>query len=517
MSTGITFSGLSSGIDTDSIVSKLIQLEGAATTRLQKQQQVFKNKDAVYGSLLDKISTFAQSAGSLNVASAFNPVAATSSDTAVASITATADAPKGIFALKVSRLAQAQKIATTAQADTTSALNKTGTFVVNGKSVTVDATDSLRSIAGKINELGVGVSASLIDGGSGAAYLTVAASATGAANKPQVADLNGNVLGSLGLFGANDDARTPITNGAASAAFASGTTPLGSALGGTVSGARSFTVGGTSVSVDLATDSLQSIADKINASGSGASATVAATSVNGATKYRLEITGASGAPALTDADGTLHALGVLQKSAGNELLAGQDAAYTLDGVALTSATNEIKGAIPGATITLLKADATTPKETSISLTRDTAAIKTKVNGFVQAANGALQYIKDASQFNKDTYDTGPLFGDPAARQFESGLATSLFRTIPNPGAKYTNLASIGFGLTKEGLLEADEAKFDAAMADRPDEVRKLFQSSGISSGPSLSYVSSTRDTPGSVGDGFDVNVTQIATKSSLVA
>ncbi|RYG31094.1 hypothetical protein EON81_23640, partial [bacterium] len=231
----------------------------------------------------------------------------------------------------------------------------------------------------------------------------------------------------------------------------------------------------------------------------------------------LKITGASGTPAFTDTDGALHALGVLQKSVGNELLAGQDAAYTLDGVSLSSATNEIKGAIPGATITLLKGDATTPKETTISLSRDTAAVKTKVNDFVQAANGALRYIKEASQFDKDSYDSGPLFGDPAARQFESSLTTSLFRSVGNPGAKYTNLAAIGFGITKEGLLEADEAKFDAAMADRPDEVRRLFQSSGSSSGPSLSYVSSTKETPGSVGDGFDINVTQVATKSSLVA
>ena len=517
MSTGITFSGLSSGIDSDSIVSKLIALEGRATTRLQQQQKVLKNKDAVYGQLLDKISTFAQSAGGLNVAAAFNPVSATSSDTAVATIAATADAPKGTYALKVTRLAQAQKVATAAQTDTASPLNLSGKFVVNGKAVTVDATDSLRTIAGKINELGVGVAASLIDGGSGAAYLTLAASATGAANRPQIADLSGGVLGSLGLLGATDGVRNAIPYGAASAAFGDTSTAVGTSIGGSVAGARGFAINGTSVSIDLGTDSLQAIADKINAAGTGASATVAATSVNGATKYQLKITGTSGTPTFSDADGALHALGVLQKSAGNELLAGQDAAYSLDGVNLTSATNEIKGAIPGATITLLKGDTATPKETTIALSRDTAAVKTKVNGFIQAANGALQYIKDASQFDKDNYDSGPLFGDPAARQFESSLTTSLFRTVANPGAKYTNLAAIGFGITKEGLLEADEAKFDAAMADRPDEVRRLFQSSGIASGPGLSYVSSTKDTPGSVGDGFDINVTQVATKSSLVA
>ena len=510
---GISFSGLSSGIDTDSIINKLIALEGASVTRLKAQQKTFQQKDAVYGELLDRISAVAQAGGGLNTTSAFNPVRALSSDATVATVSGGADAPKGTYALKVSRLAQAQKLASAAQTDTTTALGKTGSFLVNGKVVNVEATDSLRSLAGKINELGAGTTASLIDGGSGAAYLTLGSGTTGTAAKPRLADLSGSVLGDLGVLGAAD---APLASGTAlSASFQDASSAVGGLLGG--GGAATFTVDGTSVSVDLASDSLQTVADRINAAvpAGGARATVAAVTENGATRYRLEIAGAS---SLVEGSGNgLHALGVLQKAPANELVAGQDAAYSLDGVSLTSATNEVKGAIPGATITLLTADATTPKTTTINLSRDDAAVKSRVTDFVNAVNGALGYIKDASQFDKESYASGPLFGDATARQFESGLTSALFRTVSNPGAKYTNLAAVGFTLDKGGALTVDDAQLSAALADRPDEVRKLFQSTGLSDSAGLSYVSSTSKTPGSVGTGFEVSITQAATKSSFVA
>ncbi len=516
---GISFSGLSSGIDTDSIINKLIALEGQSVTRLKTQQKGFGQKDAVFGTLLDKISAVAQASGGLNTASAFNPVKAASSDPAVATVAGGADSPKGVYALKVTRLAQAQKLASAPQTDATTALGKSGTLLVNGKALRVEATDSLRTLAGKINDLGAGATASLIDGGAGSAYLTVGSTKTGAANRPLLADATGSVLADLGVLGPADAPRTPLPNGAASAAFADATTPLAGLLGATGTGGlgpASLTIGGTAVTLDLSTDGLQTIADRINAANVGAQATVAAVSVEGATRYRLEIAGTP-PPALADGAGSpLHALGVLQKAPANELLAGQDASYSLDGVALTSATNEIKGAIPGATITLLAADAATPKTTAVTLARDDAAVKARVTDFVSAVNGALGYIKDASQFDKASYASGPLFGDATARQFESSLTTALFRTVANPGAKYTNLAAIGFSLDKTGALAVDDAQLNAALADRPDEVRRLFQSTGTSSAPGLSYVSSTSKTPGSVGDGFEVNVTQVATKSAFV-
>jgi flagellar hook-associated protein 2 len=46
---GISFSGLSSGIDTAGIISRLMQLEQIPISRLQTRQAEVKQQQAVYG------------------------------------------------------------------------------------------------------------------------------------------------------------------------------------------------------------------------------------------------------------------------------------------------------------------------------------------------------------------------------------------------------------------------------------------------------------------------------------
>src|SRR5579862_4990967 len=98
---GITFSGLSSGIDTSSIISKLVSLESAPIstyqaqlTDLQTQQSVF----SAFGLTLQAINT---AASSLNAPNAFNPVSATTSDSTVATVTTSSNAAVGVYNLTV--------------------------------------------------------------------------------------------------------------------------------------------------------------------------------------------------------------------------------------------------------------------------------------------------------------------------------------------------------------------------------------------------------------------------------
>jgi len=263
---GISFSGLSSGIDTAGIISRLMQLEQIPISRLQTRQAEVKQQQAVYAQFRSQLQAISSAAGALNSASAFNPVSATSSKTEVATLSATSDAQAGTYNLTVSKLAQAQKVASTAQADSTSALNKTGQFVVNGKAVQVNATDSLRTIAQKVNSSSAGVTASIIDGGNGSNYLTFTSNTTGVKKSIQMADLSGDsILGSLGVVSGASAIRETITNGATSTAFAKNNEAVGTMLNAQGVGAASFTINGSTVNVDLSTDNLQTIANSINA------------------------------------------------------------------------------------------------------------------------------------------------------------------------------------------------------------------------------------------------------------
>ncbi|MBN9503068.1 MAG: hypothetical protein BGO01_08110 [Armatimonadetes bacterium 55-13] len=516
MSSGISFSGLSSGIDTDSIISSLMQVEAIPIQRLQQRQAEIQQKQNVYSQFRTKLQAISSAAGALNSATAFNATKASSSDTAVASITATNDAIAGTYNLSVSKLAQAQKVASAAQSDTTTPLNKTGKFVVNGKAVEVTATDSLKTIAQKVNSLGVGVTASIIDGGTGNAYLTFSASKTGATNKIQLADLSGDsILGSLGLLSGTTSVRESITNGARSLTYAKNTDPLSTVIGDSTAGAASFSINGVNVDIDLSTDSLQTVANKINSAGANATATVQTVDDNGTTKYRLEIVGSSGTPTFADTSGNaLSALGIVQSGYNNQLVAAQDAEYKLDGVSLTSSTNSISTAIPGVTLTLLKADSTTPSTSTLTLTRDNDSVKSKITAFKDAYNDAIDFVSQYSQFDKDTYASGPLFGDQVASQLEQDITSMMFSNVPGLSGSYTNLTTLGFSLDDSGKLAIDDSILSNAIASAPNDVANLFKTSGVGSTNDIQYVSSTSKTAATSSSAYEVNITALATKGS---
>ncbi|MFO0044678.1 MAG: flagellar filament capping protein FliD, partial [Armatimonadota bacterium] len=516
MSSGINFGGLASGMDTEGIISKLVSIQKQPIARLQQQQQKYLKQADVIAALKGQISNVAQSANSLLTADAFSAVIPSNSDSSVASLVMSGVGQAGNYTLSVSKLAQAQKISSGAQSSVSSALGQTGQFTINGKLVSVDSTDSLSSIARKINDVSPGATASIINGGTGNAYLTITSSNSGISGKPQLSDLTGSFLSTIGVLGATENIRLPITNGAAGINFSSSSDIVGSSLGVTGLTAQTINVNGVNVSINLQSDSLQAVADKINSASTGATASVVSVTEGVNTKYRLEITGAS-TPTFVDAGNTLATLGIVQKTASNELVAAQDASYKVDGVSLTSSTNTIEGVIPGGKITLLKADATTPPTTTLSIKSDTDAVANRIKSFTDSYNTAVKFITDNSQFDGDTYETGPLFGDPVARQFLSTMNSLLMSNIPGLTGNYKNLTDIGIRIDGTGSLSLDSSKLNTAIQTDSEGVRKLFQNFGSSSSSSVVYISGTSSTQPSSPSSYGVNITQVATKTQYVA
>lgn len=509
---GITFGGLSSGIDTSGIIDKLMSLESRPIQTYQKRLGAIQTEQNVLSAFKSQLQSMSSAALSLNAPLAFNPIKATTSDAAVATINATTGATAGIYTLKVSRIAQAQKVSSTPQTDTTSALNQSGSFVVNGKVVKVTATDSLQKIAQNINSAGAGVTASLIDGGAGRAYLTLTANSTGLKNKIQMTDASGSVLSNLGIVSGAATARETVTNGVTSANFSSSSKTLAELFPDSGLTTATFKVNGADVNVDFATDTLTTLATKI--STTGANASVRTVTENGASTYKLDIISTVGGDTFTDDQNVLQMLGVLQKAPGSELVAAKDAKFTLDNVEMTSATNSITTAIPGATITLLKGDETTPVSTTLTLAKDVDAIKTKVKAFTDGYNGVIDFVNQYSQFDKDTFESGPLFGNPVARQIVSQVSSLIFSNMPGAIGNYKNLASLGFDMDDKGKITVDDTKLANAINTAPDAVNNLFQTVGTSTGTNLTYISAGNLTRSGT---YNVEITALATKGSFTA
>lgn len=513
---GISFTGLASGIDTESLIQRLMALEARPIQRLQLQQASLKNKlSAVdqYKSLLSSIKTIV---AELSYSTAFNTMLATSSKPDVATVTASNTAMQGIYELAVTQLAQFHKVSTVAQQSLNESLNLSGSFLINGVAITVEESDSLSSIASKINSSKAGVTASVINGGEGNIFLTLTASTSGKNSAIIMSDINSDgVLSSLGFLSGSASIREEITNGARSMGFSDFTSTISSLLGADIT-SGSIKINDTEIYLDFSTDSLSTIAQKINTSAAGVTATVVEKNIDGKTKQYLEITGST-TPDFEDSNNMLQAIGILQKDYSNELLQAQDAQFSIDGINFTNSTNTVSNIIPGVTITLKDADASSPLKTKIAVQRDTSAVRSKIENLVKAYNSTLEFLSNASKFDSETFVSGPLFGDSNVIQIQSSMFMALTMSFEGIPGELKNLLAIGIDFDSSGKMTLDNAKFEKALSENHSNVVSLFTTQATISDPDIQFVSASSKTKASGLLGYAIEVTQLSTKGIISA
>jgi flagellar hook-associated protein 2 len=258
-----------------------------------------------------------------------------------------------------------------------------------------------------------------------------------------------------------------------SADFASADTVVGT-------GTLRITAGGENFDVEIAAgnDSLAGIADAINESAAGAK--VAATVIAGNGIARLTITarssGAANAITITQSggDGGLASLVYPPSGSGlTELVPAADAEALIDGVAVTSATNTLSGAIAGVDVSLLAANAV-GETTNVTIGYDTAAARKTIDGFVTSYNAVLDAIKSVASFNAETKESGPLFADAGVRNIVYQLRRQLTSNVNGLSGPYDMLGEIGITASLDGKLSVDGAALDAAFAADFDGVGELF-------------------------------------------
>ncbi len=515
---GINFSGLISGMDTEALIQQIIQVESRRKTIWSNQQAQLTQRLSSLQTLQAQLLGFQSAISQVTVQTAFRASSATSSAESVAQVSATADATPGTYLLEVSQLATNHKIGTTAQSSADQALGLSGSFVVNGKQVTVVASDNLRDIAARINNAKAGVTASVFSVSSSEYYLVLTAQNSGTANAISLNDLGGdNVLQSLGLITASTSIKNAITNGAQSDKFSDTSTAVSTLMALNNAPSGTIQINGVDIAIDLATDSLNSIVSKINGAGAGVTASVVTVNDNGATRYRLQITGAS-TPTFTDDGHILETLGILKAGYGNELVQAKDAQFKIDNMSLTSSTNVLTNIIQGVTITLMDADATNPKKTTITITRDTKGIKDAIQGFVKAYNETIDLIKKYDYFDTETYETGPLFGNATVNALMSDLMGTISNTVAGLPSEMSMLAQVGITLdpTGSGKLMLKDSELENALNNRLEDVERLFRVMGSTSDPRLTYVIATSKTK-TTGVPLTVEITQVATQAQATA
>lgn len=187
---GLSFGGLSSGIDTAKLVEGLTKLNQRRIDALNTQKAAIVGKQTTFGTLQGKLFDlqFKTNALARSAGSAFDGrKAAVSDDTALTAAAGTAAVP-GTYALTVNELARSAQIASEGFTDPNAQI-KEGTLTLQvgtGTATTVTVgpqNATLQGLADAVNAAGGDVRASIINDGSAAPFrLLLTSSKTGAGN-----------------------------------------------------------------------------------------------------------------------------------------------------------------------------------------------------------------------------------------------------------------------------------------------------------------------------------------------
>ena len=220
-----------------------------------------------------------------------------------------------------------------------------------------------------------------------------------------------------------------------------------------------------------ANSSLEDIRDAINASeDSGVNATI----VNDGTNYRLALSSSE-----TGADASITGFSFsgtepFAADTDNTLQAGTDAALTVNGIAITSPTNQVEGAIQGVTLNLQEEG-----DSTVEVEQNTRAVREAITGFVDAYNELKGTIGELTSYNAETDVAGELNGDNTVRTVESRMRSILSGGIEG---EFSMLSDIGISLQRDGTLSIDESELDNAIVNNQDALSVFFAGDADDSG-----------------------------------
>jgi flagellar hook-associated protein 2 len=431
MSTKPISSSPSGGFDVNSVVTGLMAIERQPLDKLNTKVTGYQTKITALGTFKSQVASLQSAAQSLGSASSSSFLAfkATPSDTSVVTASASSTAVAGTYSLDVTSLAQAQKLVAVGQASSTAAIG-------NGTATTVTFD-----------------------------------------------------FGSIDISATNSHGGGTLSNGTyTNADFVSN----GS--------------GTHSITIDSTNNTLEGIRDAINTAKIGVTATIV--NDGSGTPYRLALssdaTGANQSLKISTSggDGTINTLLAYDPTAAagagqnlTQSAAAQNAVFEVNGISISKTSNTVTDAIQGVTLTLSKELSTA----TLTVARDTDAVKDKVSGFVKAYNDLYSAMKNSSAYKSKS----ALEGDATLRSLQSKMHAIADSVVS--GGALTKHSDVGLSFQKDGTLSLDSAALDSAMSTRFSDVASLFNSA---TGYATQFDEWAKDTLAS-GGAFDTRTTAL--------
>lgn len=535
----LSVGGLVSGLDTNSLIDGLTSIEKQKVTAIEKRKAQTQATLSSLGDLQSKFMGFAALARDLNDMKDFDLYKATSSDATTVELQGGTEGLEGSFAVRVQQLASSWKVASKQYASSTTDLNLAGTFQLSRTAAAIEADptkttvdvsishgDTLKDIASKINAAdNAGVSATLVTVGPGDVRLMLTSVDPGSSTFTMTNTAGDDVAGALGILTTGSQTRaSDFSLRKSSGGPASATTKLSELYTGiglnnigaldsiTLTGTDSTGTGvpvpttfppsgalGDATVGDLATWLGTKLGATVSIDGSGR--LVAKNGSVSAIDFSLAMT--------TGSTGTIPLGGSTdQRSFSNVIAEGRKAFYTLNGLSVASDTNTDKTTLSGASVVMKNVSVTTDPDIQLTIKRDDEGLANKIQGFLDSYNGLMSFIdskskaeiketKDSKGQTVRTYVAGDFTGQSSVLTLKQTLQTAMTSVVSGIADKtaYTSLASIGITTSKsDGSLTLDKTKFQKALDNDFDGIRRLFANSGWTNNSNATVGGWTQDT-----------------------
>ncbi len=210
--------GVGSGLDLNTIVTKLVALERQPIGLMQNKANQLQTQVSSFGQINSLMSGMQTAANALNNPLLWSGSTVSSSDTSSVSVSSSNNVSAGNYAVTVQSLANSQTLASATAFSDNSVKPGSGRLTLqlgawdSGQAnfspksgstavdIQIESTDTLSNVVDKINSAGAGVSASLVTDATGV-RLSLRSTATGEANgfRMTAADSDGNNSDNLGL------------------------------------------------------------------------------------------------------------------------------------------------------------------------------------------------------------------------------------------------------------------------------------------------------------------------------
>ncbi|SIQ30081.1 flagellar filament capping protein FliD [Halanaerobium kushneri] len=197
----LSLGGLATGMDTESIINQLVQLEQRPIYNYQQEISELEQTKGAWRDINSRLDNLENKLTDLKLSSTYNSRTASSSNEDVVTATAANSANEANYDITVNQVATAQRLIGARKTSFSAAADDV--ITLNGTDINISTGDSLGDISSKINDADSGYSTSVIN-----EVLVIEAEKTGVENAlldgsdgstPTVSDNNG-ILKELGIL-----------------------------------------------------------------------------------------------------------------------------------------------------------------------------------------------------------------------------------------------------------------------------------------------------------------------------